>query len=78
MLQRDETESILGLIQIIWIARKCTGITEDLKMNEYQFSKEYHDNWGDLIITSKGLDVMKSEGNIIGYFQSITQNLIYP
>lgn len=83
MLQKAETQSILGLIQIILIARKCAGITGDLKMNESLLSKEYHDNWRDLINTSKGLDViMKSEGNIIRNVpisvQCTTQNLIYP
>lgn len=34
LLPRAKTESILGLIQIILISRKCAGITEDLKMNE--------------------------------------------
>lgn len=51
-------------------------------MNESLLSKEYHDNWGDLITTSKGLDVMKSEGNSIRNvpipIQCTTQNLIYP
>lgn len=81
MLQRAEIESILRLIKIILIAIKCAGITEDLKMNESLLSKEYHDNWEDLITTSKWLDVMKSEGNNIRNvqipIQRTTQNMIY-